>query len=80
MTTIVPLCITCKHRVENGLRCPAYPHDIPMAVLLNKLIHNKVLQGQAGETVYEPLPEYAGMEIDIEVGEPEEVDLEEEGA
>lgn len=54
---IVSKCLVCKHFIEvtsdGKIICKAYPKGVPNVVRSMKYNHNKVLDGQQGEYVFE---------------------------
>ena len=50
-------CATCKHKWPGGIppRCDAFPGDIPDAILLGTVVHDKPLPhlGQLNDLVYD---------------------------
>lgn len=56
MTFFVPIiCNACKHlKVENNeYVCPAFPDKIPLTPHQAPYLHDRVLEGQVGDTVFE---------------------------
>jgi len=47
------LCQTCLHCQESEFICDAYPSGIPDDILINAIMHDKVLPDQEGTTTYE---------------------------
>lgn len=44
-------CNSCKHFEGFGI-CPAYPEGIPVAIVVNDIRHDEVLEGQEGDYIY----------------------------
>jgi len=56
MTIILSKCFDCKYynRYDNKkLSCKAYPEGIPENIFNNTIEHNKVLEGQTKEYIFE---------------------------
>ena len=46
-------CQKCKHVNATEFICKAFPFGIPEEVLRNEVIHNKILDHQQGDYIYE---------------------------
>ena len=46
-------CFSCKHFIE-GNACKAFPDGIPLDIIADEIIHNKVHPDQKGDFIYEP--------------------------
>lgn len=56
MVTIKSQCLTCKHynnHDKEKFSCLAYPDSIPDDIIDNILMHDKVLENQKNEYMYE---------------------------
>jgi hypothetical protein len=49
-----PPCFSCKHYDYEKMTCGAYPDGIPEDIRTGEVVHNKVLEGQKGNFVFEP--------------------------
>lgn len=65
-------CVTCRH-LREGSKCPAFPEGIPPSVYHGAVSHHEWLNGQHGQTVFEPRPEAevawvdaVGRELELE--------------
>lgn len=52
-----PKCLTCKHYIPVKKRgddntCLAFPGKIPLEILNENVIHDKIVEGQAGSYIY----------------------------
>lgn len=50
-----PQCVTCRHKDEGDLICSAFPFGIPAEVYQNIVLHDKVLDEQIGDYLYEKI-------------------------
>lgn len=52
-------CLYCRQLKQEGIiaLCVAFPRGIPIAVVSGEVIHDKILEGQIGTTVFEPIEE-----------------------
>lgn len=55
MATLIPQCSECKHNdiTKKWISCPAY-EIVPEEIRMNKVIHDHVIPGQTGNTIFEP--------------------------
>lgn len=47
-----PQCMTCKHKDDGEIMCPAFPFGIPDNILRNEILHTSILDEQFGDFVY----------------------------
>jgi hypothetical protein len=47
-----PQCITCVWKNPEELTCPAYPFGIPEVIIINRVLHDHVLDDQFGDNIY----------------------------
>ena len=45
-------CLTCKHYKLDG-SCPAFD-KIPLSIISGEIPHDRLLEGQKGQTIWEP--------------------------
>ena len=52
-------CVFCKH-IDKGEKmfCKAFPNGIPEEVMFREIEHDKVLDGQVGDFIYEEYEEF----------------------
>ena len=48
-----PQCMSCKHKNGEDIICKAFPFGIPDEILSNIVLHDKVLDEQNGDFIYE---------------------------
>lgn len=48
-------CQFCIH-FQRNLTCAAFPNGIPMAIVSGQMAHDRPLEGQQNQTVFEPKP------------------------
>ena len=51
------LCDKCKHLFEDGLKCKAFPKEIPILIASGQFDHRKEYPGQENDIVFEPIEE-----------------------
>lgn len=51
----IPFCFTCEHYL-GGYSCEAFK-KIPEEIIINKVKHSNIYQGQSGMFTYAPQPE-----------------------
>ncbi len=47
-------CLHCKH-YEFGLRCPAFPEEIPDDIFTGEVEHDQMRSDQEGECIFTPI-------------------------
>jgi len=48
----IPKCLVCKYYLKN-FKCSAFPKLIPEEIASGKRAHNKIVEGQKGDFVFE---------------------------
>jgi|OpeIllAssembly_1097287.scaffolds.fasta_scaffold20314_4 hypothetical protein len=51
----VPMCMGCRHLQRGTFNCAAFPHGIPLTILMNSFDHRFPAAGDNGVR-YEPQP------------------------
>jgi hypothetical protein len=49
------ICVKCKNFTIIG--CPAFPESIPDEILLGENDHSKIIEGQIGKFIFDPIDE-----------------------
>lgn len=55
MQVPVPICLECKHFDEKRWSCGAFPNGIPDEIKIDGGKHDKPLEGQKNDIVFEEL-------------------------
>lgn len=64
MTSKLPwICDACVHYDEETRTCPAFPDGIPLKPLKDPILHDEVLPGQVGDTVFQPKDDVHSLTI-----------------
>lgn len=50
------ICRYCIHYDDSDVSCKAYPDGILTDIITGKVIHNKILEGQEGDYIFEADP------------------------
>lgn len=59
---IIPQCIDCKYFIiDRRYICKAFPEGIPETILLNRIKHDRIMQDQTSDYMYEPRDQKDGV-------------------